>query len=320
MHGPVTLRVYTDTQTHDLRPAPPQDHAPISDVLRHAGMPLNTRCGGRGLCDGCKIELQQGSLIHRRDGSRVNASALGTSSDPCVRACEFTLPEFDEMVTLRIPARSSLRYQPRIVTEFRINIPCGLDPLVAPSERQSGNLGVAVDIGTTTVAVLLVDLRDGHIVAQAAAFNEQMHLGDDVVTRIELCTANTQNIHALQSAVMDRTILSLLHTALKQGGASPEQVRCWSIVGNTTMLHLAAGIDPSPLGVSPFTPVFLEHRTLRASDVFSAEKITAANLFRDAPVHLLPSAGAYIGADLTVGVLASGLVYDDGPKIGRAHV
>lgn len=309
-HSPATLQVLTDAQTHELRPAltPGQ---PVSDVLRHAGLPLNTRCGNRGLCDGCKIELLDGKLLHRREGSVIHA--VDGSPPRLVRACEVTLPGVGEATTLRIPARSSLRYQPRIVTDFRINIPCGLDPLLESSACAKGTLGVAVDIGTTTVALLLVDLTDGRIVAQAAAFNEQMHLGDDVVTRIELCTADASNVRALQAAVMDRTIGSLLNSALQQAGANAEQVRCWSIVGNTTMLHLAAGVDPSSMGVSPFTPAFLDHRTLRAGEVFTGPACESA--FARSPVHLLPSAGAYIGADLTVGVLASGLVYDDGPSL-----
>jgi uncharacterized 2Fe-2S/4Fe-4S cluster protein (DUF4445 family) len=173
-------------------------------------------------------------------------------------------------------------------------------------------LGVAVDIGTTTVVLLLVDLASGAILAHSADFNAQIHYGEDVVTRMNLCVSDPAMVAHLQDAVVQRTILPLLTKALVAAKAAAAQVRCISIAGNTTMLHLLAGIDPSPMGMVPFRPVFLEHRMTPAASVRLA--------LRDGDgvgptLHLLPSASAYIGADLTAGILASGLVYDDGPSL-----
>jgi uncharacterized 2Fe-2S/4Fe-4S cluster protein (DUF4445 family) len=85
------------------------------------------------------------------------------------------------------------------------------------------------------------------------------------------------------------------------------EVRGYTLAGNTTMLHLATGVDPSSLGVAPFTPVFLEHKVV-SSEVIGLEPVGV-------PVHCLPGAAAYVGADITSGVLASGLLYDDGPSL-----
>jgi uncharacterized 2Fe-2S/4Fe-4S cluster protein (DUF4445 family) len=162
---------------------------------------------------------------------------------------------------------------------------------------------VAIDIGTTTVAVMLVALDDGRIVARAADFNKQMHLGDDVATRIGLCATDKTNLPQLQDAIVNQTLAPLIADCLHRAGAQPTDLVCLSVAGNTTMLHLFAGADPSPMGIYPFAPQFLEHRALNLP------------AFGNASVHLLPSAAAYIGADITAGVFASGLAYDDGPSL-----
>jgi len=82
-----------------------------------------------------------------------------------------------------------------------------------------------------------------------------------------------------------------------------------TVAGNTTMLHLLAGVDPTPMGVHPFRPVFLEHR------VYSPRALNLEFGGEDAQVHLLPGPAAYVGADLAAGMVVSGLVYDDGPAL-----
>jgi len=250
----------------------------LTDLLRHEHLPLNIRCGQRGLCDGCDIELIRGSLVNLHTGAVVNAPAT-------VCACQHRL---DSDAAIRIPARSLLAHKAQIVSEFRLNVPRAYDPLAKTG------IGAAVDIGTTTVAVMLVDLRDETIVGRAADFNKQMHFGDDVATRIGLCAGDKTMVTKLQKAIVEETILPMLRDT---------QLACLSVTGNATMLHLFAGVDPTPMGTYPFRPGFLDHRIV---------KLPA---FGAADVHLMPSAAAYIGSDITAGILASGLAYDDGPSM-----
>jgi uncharacterized 2Fe-2S/4Fe-4S cluster protein (DUF4445 family) len=140
-----------------------------------------------------------------------------------------------------------------------------------------------------------------------------MHLGDDVVTRITLCMNDAAMTRQLQHAVAAGTIAPLLAEAAQHSGASLGRLACFSIAGNTTMQHLAAGVNPSAMGVVPFTPVFLEHRVMSPQGVFqehAGEVCSPA-----AALHFLPGAAAYIGADLCAGVVASGLLYDEGPSL-----
>jgi uncharacterized 2Fe-2S/4Fe-4S cluster protein (DUF4445 family) len=165
-------------------------------------------------------------------------------------------------------------------------------------------LGVAIDIGTTTVALMLVELATGESLARASAFNRQMHFGDDVVTRITLCAADAAATHDLQKAIC-LTIADLVAEALSTAARPRHAIARVTVAGNTTMLHLLAGENPTTLGMAPFTAVFLEPRTMPAIMLPHCLGVDP-----QCPVQLLPSTSAYIGADIVAGVLATGLAYD----------
>jgi uncharacterized 2Fe-2S/4Fe-4S cluster protein (DUF4445 family) len=274
---------------------------PLADILRREHLPLNTRCGQRGLCDGCIVELIDGNLVRIATGEVVQASLQPIS----VRGCEFRLGDDTNIgVKIRIPPRSLLAHKPQVVSEFRTKVPRAHDPLwQAVGASPDRAFGAAIDIGTTTVSALLADLSNGEIVGRAADFNKQMHFGDDVATRVSLCSADPTMLGQLQDAIVNKTIAPLLADMFRQANATTDHLTCLAVTGNTIMLHLLAGVDPSPMGVYPFVPGFLNHRVIQLP------------AFGDAVVHLFPSAAAYIGSDLTAGIFSSGLAYDDGPSL-----
>ncbi len=290
------IGLQTPDGRHELAVAGAEASLPLSEVLRLRGFPLNTRCGGRGLCGGCEIELRAGSLGRAADGARVAAGAAR------LRSCQMRLRGED--VEIALPAGSLLRHDPAVVAEFRINIPWARDPLV-PGVRY----GAAVDVGTTTVALLLCDLGTGAVVGDASSFNAQIRFGEDVITRIQRCSADPEALGQLQRAVAAETITPLLREACGQCGVAPGDVGAMAVAGNTTMLHLLAGVDPTPMGVHPFRPAFLGHRTYSPRDVGLAFGGSAAQ------VHLLPGPAAYVGADLAAGMVATGMIYDEGPAL-----
>jgi uncharacterized 2Fe-2S/4Fe-4S cluster protein (DUF4445 family) len=271
---------------------------PLSELLAHRGHPLNTRCGGRGLCGGCEVGLRAGALRRTTDGAKVEPAAGDR-----LRSCQLRLVEGGE-VTVTVPARSLLKHEPAIVAEFKINVPWASDPL-DPSAR----IGAAVDVGTTTVALLLADLATGKVLGEASAFNAQIRFGEDVLTRIQLCYQNPAALRQLQHAVAGETIQPLLAEACAEAGIGLGRVDVMTVAANTTMQHLLAGVDPSPLGVHPFKPVFLEHRS------YAPAELGLAFGGAGAKVHLLPGPAAYVGADLAAGIVATGLLYDAGPVL-----
>jgi uncharacterized 2Fe-2S/4Fe-4S cluster protein (DUF4445 family) len=192
-----------------------------------------------------------------------------------------------EPIELVVPARSLLRHEPAVVAEFRLNIPWARDPLVPETRYRA-----TVDTGTTTVALLLCDLTTGHVMGEASALNALVRFGEDVLTRIQLCSTDPKALGQLQRAVAVETINPLLQDACRQAGVPPRDIGGMAVAANTTMLHLLAGVDPTPMGTYPFRPVFLEHRTYAPSDLGLEFGDGAAQ------VHLLPGPAAYVGADL----------------------
>jgi uncharacterized 2Fe-2S/4Fe-4S cluster protein (DUF4445 family) len=263
----------------------------LAALLADCGKPLNTRCGHRGLCQGCEIELLEGLL-------------LGAEGEPIppgrfTRACQALLAG-PGPVSIRIPVRSRMEHSPQVSDTFCIAVPYGHQPLY------EGSIAFAVDVGTTTVALLLLDLENGEILARASSFNEQIRFGDNVLTRIAEVSAHEGALLQMQNAVVEETIKPLLQKACRMAGRDIDEVAGGTIAGNTTMLHLLIGEDPSPLGVAPFTPRFLEGRAANLAGVGSVPGL---------PVHLLPGLGAYIGADIVAGIFATGMAYDDGPSL-----
>lgn len=293
----LSLHLETPDGRIEIGLTPGDTRLPLAELLAHRGHPLNTRCGSRGLCGGCEIGLRAGTL-RRADGTPV----LPAAGDK-LRSCQLRLPESGD-ITVTVPARSLLKHVPAIVAEFKINVPWANDP-IDPAARY----GAAVDVGTTTVALLLTDLANGKVLAEASAFNAQIRFGEDVLTRIQLSGQAPGNVAQLQHAVAAETIQPLLNEACKEAGLTPRDVGVMTVAANTTMQHLLAGVDPTPLGVHPFTPVFLEHRTYAPAalglDFGGAE----------AKVHLLPGPAAYVGADLAAGMVATGMLYDEGPVL-----
>lgn len=269
----------------------------LATVLAQNGFPLNTRCAQRGLCNGCEIKLEKGTLLV--DETIRNAPDT-------VKACRCHLNE-NTSASLHIPARSLLQYRPNVATDFRIGIPYAQNPLDSPGDRPQ-DLSICIDIGTTTVVVALVDPVQGKILGKASTFNQQIHHGDDVLTRIQLCSASAKKVEALQHAVAYETIRPLIHKVCREQSIPPGRIGAATIAGNTTMLHLLLGEDPTPMGIAPFTPRFLDYRKTSAK----ALGITGDGL-EDFPVHLLPGIAAYIGADLSGGIYTTGMLYEEGP-------
>jgi len=179
------------------------------------------------------------------------------------------------------------------------------DRLVAvePGDTSAECLGLAVDVGTTTVSAALVDLANGAVVALGSAMNEQARFGADVISRITHAMESRSGGADLRAAVL-RSVNALLGELLASAGVGAGRVIHTVVVGNSTMLHLLLGVDAAALAVAPFVPAFAEPLDLPARDVGIA-------VHPDARIETFPLVGAYIGADIVAGVLATGIARDD---------
>ena len=163
--------------------------------------------------------------------------------------------------------------------------------------------GCAIDIGTTTVSLWLVDLVTGQVRAQVAEYNGQIARGEDVISRI-MYASKGDGGQEMRQRVLD-TINSLLETACKrvkldEGRVTPDQVVKAAIAGNSTMIHLLLGIPANNIRLSPFVTAVNHPPLMTGRDV-------GLNANPEAVVDCLPGVASYVGADITAGVLSSGL-------------
>ncbi|MDD5198821.1 MAG: ASKHA domain-containing protein [Terrimicrobiaceae bacterium] len=275
----------------------------LADLLAEHGFPLNTRCGQRGLCHGCEVQMR---------GGAVSVGPDAASAPATVQACRARVMDRAHVV-LRIPARSRIEHRPQVIDTFRIDVPCAHLPLFEPAPG-GRDTAFAVDLGTTTVAVLLIDLATGDVLSRTGGFNEQIRFGDNVLTRID-AARSCEALAAMQFAAVSETISPLLLRACDRAGRAPSRLAGGAIAGNTTMLHLLTGVDPSPLGVAPFVPCFIEGKRLTASGIGLAAGKNGDALSPDTPLQLLPGIAAYIGADIVAGVYATGMIFDEAPSL-----
>ncbi len=189
----------------------------------------------------------------------------------------------------------------------RPNDPPRLIDLIPGHEPQTAPLwGAAIDIGTTTVSLWLTDLVTGQVHSQVAEYNQQIARGEDVVSRI-IYASKDEGGKELSSLVL-QTINSLLELACKRIKSdpplSPEKIVKATVVGNSTMIHLLLGIPPENIRLMPFVTTVNHVPTLTADQV-------GLNIHPDATVDCLPGVSSYVGADITAGVLSSGMYETD---------
>ncbi len=165
--------------------------------------------------------------------------------------------------------------------------------------------GIAIDIGTTTVVAYLVNLSDGDICRVVSGLNMQKAWGGDVISRVQ--AASESGPEPLQRAIA-RQISTMVFRLVEEEEIPWEDLRGLAVAGNTVMMHLLAGVDPRHIAVSPFIPVFTEKRIESSYQLFP-------RIPRYLPVILLPSISGFIGADITAGIAAAGLMDCDKPSL-----
>ena len=162
----------------------------------------------------------------------------------------------------------------------------------------------AIDIGTTTVTLWLVDMVTGRVRAQVSEYNGQIARGEDVISRI-VYSGKDGGIAEMRQRVLD-TINSLLLTACKRVNAVTGEVVKATIAGNSTMMHLLLGIPAASIRLSPFITVVNDVPLQTSYEV-------GLNIHPEATVDCLPGVASYVGADISAGVLSSGM--DDSTQI-----
>ena len=230
----------------------------LLDLLSRNGYFLPAACGGKGSCGKCRVRLVFGSFegaVADENGEILSCRAI-LSGDACIE------------VTATVKGAAEA-------------LSAALGALSADAE-----IGVAFDIGTTTVAAALVDLKTGAMLRTVSRLNPQGVCGADVLSRIVAFGEG-------KGELMQRLMLDCMREMLVELGGD-KAVDVLAVAANTTMLHLLAGEDPTSIGAYPFTPRFVEEKQLDGAALGLPVR----------KVRLMPSVSAYIGADVVAGAVA----------------
>ena len=178
------------------------------------------------------------------------------------------------------------------------------DVLVAvePGDTTDKLYAIAFDLGTTTVVATLLDLSNGMPLAVASMLNMQQQFGADVISRISATMLDPEKLFDLQRLAHE-TLDQLAGEVCEEAGIERTDVYQVAVAGNATMVQIALGIDPEPLGVAPFILAAEEYPDVKASEL-------GFNLNPRARATLFPALGAYVGGDIVAGALASGMDRD----------
>jgi len=277
----------------------------LLDTLRHAGIEIAAPCNGQGLCGKCKVRITTETSPVKAPHPHLSPDeiAVGTRLACEVDAYDgmkIILPE-DHSLDTRIlqgerirqgrvaPAAVVKRIDGHFVLHYQ-----GRPPVVLPDWKESFSpKGIAVDLGTTTLVVSVVDLQTGRDLETASALNPQNAFGHDVMSRIQYSSTKT-GLQVLTDTIA-RGLNGLIEKVCRDAKIQPGEIMDAVIGGNTTMLQLAAAIDPTPLGRLPFA-VGIESGCTYSADRFSLK------INPQARVYIPPVAHAFVGSDISAGL------------------
>ena len=226
----------------------------LLEILREAGFEVTAPCGGNGTCGKCTVYIGGEAYL----------------------ACQ---TEAADGMVVELPHTAELE------------VALGDDAVFTCDSGLTG-YGVAVDIGTTTVACHLVNLENGRTVAVAGEGNAQRSYGADVISRIQ---ASVEGRLEEMAEVIRKQLDELIEGLCREAKVSPAEVHFMTVAANTTMCHILAGLKPDTIGVAPFTPLS------RFGDYYDAK---TWGLPFDGQVYLTPAVSGYVGGDITADLLA----------------
>jgi len=262
----------------------------LLEGLREQGWGVETHCNGAGYCGKCKV-LLTGEVPE--PGSTEKELISQKELQKGIRLACRAKP-IDGMV-VHLPEEAKTGYQ--IEQGFRYRTE-KLETNSIPKSKSGVNIqenkkyGIAVDIGTTTIVLVLIDLATGQSAGLSSFLNPQREYGDDVITRIQF--ASTKNKIILTRLIRESLIRAVTEL-VEQNDISVEQILDFTIAGNTTMIHLLLGLPVESLAVSPFKPVTIDPVSLPATGILGED-------FSSAEMYIFPGVSAYVGSDIVSGM------------------
>ena len=275
-------------------------------VLQKYNTAFYAPCGGNGTCGKCRIRIR-GEISEPNERELAFLSEEDRKNDVRLACMCRLLGEFEIMPTemkMQVQLHSkTVSYTPAPMLTMEKNgdetvFFCDGAERFREKDAQA-NLGLAVDIGTTTVAMYLCDMEKGKIVASAGMKNPQSIYGADVISRMDKIMKDESLLAVQQKAVCD-AIHANVCAMCEENGLRETDIRAAVICGNTVMQHIAAGINPVSIGVAPF------HAPTLFGEEYNAHSIGLLSN-PNAIVYFAPCFASYVGGDIACGMIAAGL-------------
>lgn len=256
---------------------------PLLEMLREQHIYVDAPCAGKGNCGRCRVRFLAGAP---KPTEREKKLLTQEEQENGIRLACAVYPQEDSRIELPVQREEQIAALVK-----------GKGTEIHTGQSKRIGYGVAIDIGTTTLAASLLHLKSGERVGVTSLVNHQRAYGADVISRIQ--AANDGAGDALRQSICS-DIDSMLKTLVFDAGVPVEAVEEIVIVGNTTMCHLLRGLSCVGLGISPFTPEDISLWEGRTADFPSLTEW-------DAKVTILPGISAFVGADIVAGIYGSGM-------------
>ncbi|OPY90740.1 MAG: Na(+)-translocating NADH-quinone reductase subunit F [Syntrophus sp. PtaU1.Bin208] len=293
-----------------------QNGASILDAAQVAGVSVESPCNGIGACGKCKVRLEpeflknisyenDGHLLEEEKRRGVVLSCLAQVKDDLSVFVEESIPKESSVRTILGYARAMAFeldgfVEKKFIEPENVTRIYGGDEFlgVEPGNTADRNYGMVVDIGTTTLVATLVDIRDGKELKTVFSLNPQCLHAQDVLSRITMASEE-QGLTLLYSELVAE-INRMIDQSIQPLGIQKQNLYEVVYSGNTCMLHLATRVSPSSLGKYPYTPRITGGTSLKAAEL-------GLDISAFGRLYLPPVISAYVGADITSGILASRL-------------
>jgi len=246
---------------------------PLQDVLHAYGVEFP--CGGQGRCRGCRIEVTQGNLPPTQQEREI-------------------LSDTDLAAGIRLACRNHAH------TDITLRV-AQWDAVILAEHAEFAmepreGLGIAIDLGTTTIVAQLLDLSTGHVLGVRTASNPQASHGADLITR--LLFADTSEGYAEITGLLHKRLFQLINEILEASGREKEVLDSIVVAGNSAMHHFMSGLPTGTLARAPFEPLDGDLQQRTAMEL-------GWNLLGNPPVRILPCLGGLVGGDILAGLLAT---------------
>jgi uncharacterized 2Fe-2S/4Fe-4S cluster protein (DUF4445 family) len=267
----------------------------LLEILTGSGTFLRSDCGGKGLCGKCLVRIPGASIEKISSPEDAEVRIIGQKDiDAGYRlACRAKILND---LPVEIPGNSIL--SPEVIQKGQVMLPGSFSFIGLPAGTND-RYGIAVDLGTTTIAVYLCNLVSGKVAGSVSVKNPQAMLGDDVISRISAVAENPGALPRLQKMAV-KAIEWCAASICRSFNIDPGHIRSAVVVGNSTMIHLFTGDNPSSIGVFPYTPLFVEDKKFRAESV-------GFEFNPSADILTLPLISGFLGSDILAAALATDL-------------